>query len=260
MRLVRVENGVRLLTVKTGIDLTAQMAALLAIARVARSRPRICPATCSRKTRRAADWSGSRSTTATAVPPAPAADCSPRRSSSAYPYLPVEEEGRLSDPRLRDNFVERVFAYCAAARPVRRPLDGRRSGALSHRAQAAPAGARARGVSAARASRGGRAECRGGTLERRYAEGFMRALARLATRAAAHERAAAHGRLLQGSARRGVEARAARGDRRLPPRLVPLVVPLTLVRHHVRVLDVTVSGRTDYLEPHPKELMLRNHV
>jgi uncharacterized protein YbbK (DUF523 family) len=28
-----------------------------------------------------------------------------------FPSLPVEEEGRLSDPRLRENFVERVFAY-----------------------------------------------------------------------------------------------------------------------------------------------------
>jgi uncharacterized protein YbbK (DUF523 family) len=27
------------------------------------------------------------------------------------PLLPVEEEGRMSDPRLRDNFVERVCAY-----------------------------------------------------------------------------------------------------------------------------------------------------
>ena len=28
-----------------------------------------------------------------------------------FPNLPVEEEGRLSDPALRENFVERVFAY-----------------------------------------------------------------------------------------------------------------------------------------------------
>ncbi|HTP27338.1 MAG TPA: DUF523 domain-containing protein [Anaeromyxobacteraceae bacterium] len=27
------------------------------------------------------------------------------------PLLPVEEEGRLNDPRLRENFIERVFAY-----------------------------------------------------------------------------------------------------------------------------------------------------
>jgi uncharacterized protein YbbK (DUF523 family) len=29
----------------------------------------------------------------------------------AFPHLPVEEEGRLNDPRLRENFIERVFAY-----------------------------------------------------------------------------------------------------------------------------------------------------
>src|SRR6476646_5012392 len=28
-----------------------------------------------------------------------------------FPLLPVEEEGRLNDPRLRENFIERVFAY-----------------------------------------------------------------------------------------------------------------------------------------------------
>ncbi|HEX2455731.1 MAG TPA: DUF523 and DUF1722 domain-containing protein, partial [Vicinamibacterales bacterium] len=28
-----------------------------------------------------------------------------------FPCLPVEEEGRLSDPRLRENFIERTFAY-----------------------------------------------------------------------------------------------------------------------------------------------------
>ena len=43
-------------------------------------------------------------------------------------------------------------------------------------------------------------------------------------------------------------------------RLVPLVVPLTLIRHHVRTLDVTYLAGQTYLEPHPKELMLRNHV
>jgi uncharacterized protein YbgA (DUF1722 family) len=42
--------------------------------------------------------------------------------------------------------------------------------------------------------------------------------------------------------------------------LVPLVVPVTLLRHHARRLGVEgLLGQT-YLEPHPKELMLRNHV
>jgi len=42
--------------------------------------------------------------------------------------------------------------------------------------------------------------------------------------------------------------------------LVPLIVPITLLRHHVRRLDVAYLKDQVYLNPHPKELMLRNHV
>ena len=42
--------------------------------------------------------------------------------------------------------------------------------------------------------------------------------------------------------------------------LVPLIVPVTLLRHHVRVHNVAYLAGQLYLEPHPKELMLRNHV
>jgi uncharacterized protein YbgA (DUF1722 family) len=41
---------------------------------------------------------------------------------------------------------------------------------------------------------------------------------------------------------------------------VPLVVPLTLINHYVRKYDVEYLRGQVYLEPHPKELMLRNHV
>ena len=42
--------------------------------------------------------------------------------------------------------------------------------------------------------------------------------------------------------------------------LVPLVVPLTLLRHHVRQHRVDYLDGQIYLQPHPRELMLRNHV
>jgi len=42
--------------------------------------------------------------------------------------------------------------------------------------------------------------------------------------------------------------------------LVPLVVPLTLIAHYVRLLDVAYLRDQVYLNPHPKELALRNHV
>jgi uncharacterized protein YbgA (DUF1722 family) len=42
--------------------------------------------------------------------------------------------------------------------------------------------------------------------------------------------------------------------------MLPLVVPLTLVRHYVRQFAIAYLRAQTYLEPHPKELMLRNHV
>jgi uncharacterized protein YbgA (DUF1722 family) len=41
---------------------------------------------------------------------------------------------------------------------------------------------------------------------------------------------------------------------------VPLVVPITLIRHHVRTLRIEYLAGQVYLDPHPRELMLRNHV
>ena len=42
--------------------------------------------------------------------------------------------------------------------------------------------------------------------------------------------------------------------------LVPLVVPLTLLKHHLVRVGVPYVLDQVYLNPHPKELMLRNHV
>lgn len=42
--------------------------------------------------------------------------------------------------------------------------------------------------------------------------------------------------------------------------LTPLVVPLTLIKHYVKRFDVPYIRDQVYLNPHPKELMLRNHV
>jgi len=42
--------------------------------------------------------------------------------------------------------------------------------------------------------------------------------------------------------------------------LTPLVVPLTLIKHYIRLFEVSYIHDQVYLNPHPKELMLRNHV
>ena len=42
--------------------------------------------------------------------------------------------------------------------------------------------------------------------------------------------------------------------------LLPLIVPVTLIRHQVNKYNVEYLLDQIYLNPHPKELMLRNHV
>jgi len=41
---------------------------------------------------------------------------------------------------------------------------------------------------------------------------------------------------------------------------VPLIVPVTLLNHYVRKFDESYLKQQVYLNPHPMELMLRNHV
>ena len=41
---------------------------------------------------------------------------------------------------------------------------------------------------------------------------------------------------------------------------VPLIVPMTLINHYVRKYDQPYLKQQTYLNPHPLELKLRNHV
>ena len=97
-------------------------------------------------------------------------------------------------------------------------------------------------------------------LERTYTEAFMAGLTAIAT-ARRHTNVLQHmvgylkDRLDRASK---AELLAAIEDYRTG--LVPLIVPITLLRHYVRVHEVSYLAGQLYLEPHPKELMLRNHV
>jgi len=176
------------------------------------------------------------------------------------PLLPVEEEGRLSDERVREGFIERVFAY----RRLRDFFGGRWTlGGLvafhtAHKLQIMAHSveaygrlgrivARAKGVARAR-------------LEETYASGFMEALAVPAT-TRRHTNVLQH---MLGYLRRDLataERRELAGlveDYRRG--LVPLIVPIVLLRHHVNRLAVAYLQGQTYLEPHPKELMIRNRV
>ena len=258
MRLVR-GDGVRLLTVKTRVDLTAQMERFSGSRVAALSGEDLSgyvlkkdSPTCGLERVKIYDRHGTPVRGGRGLFAAALVD--------AFPHLPVEEEGRLADPRLRDNFVERVFAYrrlrsLFVARwtvgDVVRFHTAHKLLLLAH----APEAYRQLGRMVAGA-RGLSRE----VLEQRYIDGFMQALAQLAT-------ARLHTNVLQHMAGYFKDRVDAASKRELAETitdyrdgLVPLVVPLTLLRHYVRRFEVAYLAGQTYLQPHPKELMLRNHV
>lgn len=182
-----------------------------------------------------------------------------------FPLLPVEEEGRLNDPGLRENFIERLFAMrrwqdvlagscreeaCGLGPLVayhtrhkllimaHSPDHARKMGRLVATAKDQPSDA----VLAA------------------YQTLLLEALTKLAT-------PARNVNVLEHIA--GYFRRSISDDERLElaetftcyrEGLLPLIVPVTLCNHHVRKLGEPYLSAQYYLNPHPIELKLRNHV
>jgi uncharacterized protein YbgA (DUF1722 family) len=183
-----------------------------------------------------------------------------RMLMDALPLLPIEEEGRLNDPRLRESFVVRLFTHHRWRQLTRRRMRPAELVAFHARhklllmAHSEPH-LRALGKLVAQA---GTAEPAG--LARQYAQGLfgglrVRATTRKHTNVLQHLAGYLRERLDRGDRD---EVQGAIAD--YHQGLVPLIVPLTLLRHHVRRLGLGYLQDQVYLDPHPKELMLLNHV
>ncbi|MET1078336.1 MAG: DUF523 and DUF1722 domain-containing protein [Pseudomonas sp.] len=175
-----------------------------------------------------------------------------------HPNLPVEEDGRLNDPVLRENFISRVFAYAAWQQLQ---VDGiSRHRLLSFHARYKylllahnPLQYKALGQLLGSMGRQDVAE-----LAPRYFGALMAALKNCATRGS-HSNVLQHlsGHLKQ-SLSRDEKIEVTQLIEQYRHGIVPLVVPLTLLKHHFRQHpDPYVAGQV-YLQPHPENLGLRN--
>lgn len=185
----------------------------------------------------------------------------PREFTRRFPLLPVEEEGRLHDAHLRENFIERVFAY---QRWVTMLQDNGTPGRLVafHTAQKMTLMAH----SPSHYRQMGRLVARAGALPwdeltAQYAAQLMEGLQVIAT-IGRHFNVLQH---LMGFLKRDLEP-ADKAEllgllEDYRKGLVPLIVPVTLLKHHLRRNPVPEWVHQQvYLNPYPKELMLRNRV
>ena len=110
LRLVRISSDVRMIMPKTGADHTEAMRAYAA-RRVRELAKENLSGYILKKDSPSCGMERVRVFDAHGVPAKSGRGLFAEALLQHFPLLPVEEEGRLTDPRLRENFIERVFAY-----------------------------------------------------------------------------------------------------------------------------------------------------
>jgi uncharacterized protein YbgA (DUF1722 family)/uncharacterized protein YbbK (DUF523 family) len=179
---------------------------------------------------------------------------------SSLPLVPVEDDGRLHDFRLRENFIERIFVFMRWKELQRDNPSIKKliafheehkllimSHSSAHLAKLGRLVARAK-------------EYRPASLQNAYLELLMEALKIQATvkknvNVLQHIMGYFKNQISKDEKQEILE-----GIGQYHKEFVPLVVPITLLKHYVRKYDEPYLKKQLYLNPHPFELMLRNHV
>jgi uncharacterized protein YbgA (DUF1722 family)/uncharacterized protein YbbK (DUF523 family) len=179
----------------------------------------------------------------------------------AFPLLPVEEEGRLNDPPLRENFISRIFiyhrwkAFLAEERTPAGLVHFHTIHKMSFLAHS-PSHYRELGRIVSRAGSGDLDPLLG-----EYAK-TMTACTQVLATTGKHTNVIMH---LMGFIKDKLDARdkAELLDvvEQMRNHVLPLIVPITLLKHHLWKCEVPEWVHSQiYLSPYPGELMLRNHV
>jgi len=183
-----------------------------------------------------------------------------RAFCASRPDLPVEEDGRLNDPVLRENFLTRVFAFHAWQQLLQEGLSRRGLTDFHSRYKYLLMAHNPVQYKTLGNLLGNMGHSDPQSLGPRYFSELMSALKRCATRGT-HSNVLQHlsGYLKQSiSAEDKQEVQHVIGQYRHG--IVPLVVPLTLLKHHFRQHPDPYIAQQVYLQPHPENLSLRNAI
>lgn len=176
-----------------------------------------------------------------------------------FPLLPTEEEGRLHDILLRENFIEAVFVYrrwreVVAAQTAQKVVDFHTTHKLLLRSH-----------SEKHYRQLGRIVAKAGVIDpdellSSYQEGLMAAM-RLKPTIKKHYNVLLH---MMGHFKKSLSADEKQELLEVFDNFkngnLPLIVPITLLSHYTRKYQENYLQQQYYLKPHPIELKLRNHA
>ena len=177
-----------------------------------------------------------------------------------FPLMPVEEEGRLHDIELRENFIVRVFTYHRWRQVQAGPFTPGAVVAFHSKNKLLfmahhPEMARQLGKLVAKAK-----EMLGQEFFASY-QALMMTLMKFKASVRKNSNVLYH---MMGYFKKQLDP----GEKQEMVEVIeqyrlgyyPLVVPLTLIKHYVRKYDQAYLKDQYYLDPHPVELKLRNHA
>ncbi|WP_342663687.1 DUF523 and DUF1722 domain-containing protein [Desulfatirhabdium butyrativorans] len=177
-----------------------------------------------------------------------------------FPLLPVEEEGRLHDPGLRENFIERIFVLqrwrnlCAENPTVGGLVTFHTDHKLLLLAHS-PEHYRKMGKLVADASRFPIRQTLDGYAEMLMTALKIKASPRKNVNVLQHALGYFKKELSSEEKQEALTLIEQYGQG-----LLPLIVPITLIHHFIRKYQEPYLSRQLYFQPHPIELQLRNHV
>jgi uncharacterized protein YbgA (DUF1722 family)/uncharacterized protein YbbK (DUF523 family) len=177
-----------------------------------------------------------------------------------FPLIPVIDDGRLHDPALRENFIERVFVYKRWQEFIKKGGHIRNLVVfhtehklliLSH----SPKHFSILGQLIAKAKQYKRED-----INVKYISLLMESLRLIATvkkntNVLQHIVGYFKNHLSSDDKKELLEV-----IENYHMGYIPLIVPIVLVKHYIRKFDEPYLQRQYYLNPHPMELMLRNHA
>lgn len=176
-----------------------------------------------------------------------------------YPLLPVEEEGRLNAPLLRENFFERVFAYKRLKNLFSLNWQYRTLIEFHTNEKLFLMAHDIKGYKELGKLVAGSSKTEKKLIKEKYTQIFMSAIKK-------HSTVKKNFNVLQHIYGYLKERLTEKEKEELfivfddyKNGLIPLIVPITLLRHHLMIYDVKYVLNQTYLSPSPKELMLRNH-
>lgn len=178
----------------------------------------------------------------------------------SMPWLPVEEEGRLNDPTLRENFIERVFVYYRWQQLIK---NGLTVASLMDFHQRHKFILLAHDEAEYRLLGPLIASCTKENLQSIADEYLLRMMTMLKSRSSRkrHTNVLMH---VMGFLKNKIDT----DDKQELIEIlddyrhgkIPLVVPITLMKHHLRRFPDEYISNQYYMSPYPEELMLRNSI